>query len=336
MKTHFDRTNKILGHKGIIDYLKKGVINDRLAHAYLFLGRPGLGKKTVAFHFFQSILCHSFNKNISIIPCGECSACREFSRGQYPDFYEIEREAGKKNISIEQIRAIRHHLSLKSSQAGYKFVIINEIEYLTSEAANSFLKTLEEPAPKTIIILIGSNEEAIPKTILSRCQIIRYRSVPEREIREYLKANKNLDTLPAKVMAELSRGCPGRAINLADNPDILEEEERKIEQFLELIKSSLGRRLAEISRLKFSDDMAGEIYSFFDTWQVVSRDLLLNKLGLNDLLTQRSKKVIFSNIGAKKDFKKLQELLDFSLTAPFLLKKNINPRIILENYMLKI
>lgn len=336
MDSHFDNSTNILGHGKIIDYLKKSIKNERLTHAYLFLGRSGLGKRTVTLHFFQSILCHSFDRNIGNIPCQKCLACREFSRGQYPDFYEIGRDPDKKNISIEQIRNLRHKLSLKSALAGYKFVLINEIECLTSEAANSFLKTLEEPAQKTIIVLNGANEEAIPKTVLSRCQVIRFRFVSQEEIRQYLKDVKNLNSLKLKIIAKLSGGRPGRAINFAENPVILEQEERKTAQFIELINSSLSHRLAEISRVKYSGDLADGISPLLDTWQTVSRDLLLNKLGLHNQMMHENLKIASKNIEKKNIAEYLREILEFSLMVPGLIKNNINPKIILENYILKI
>jgi DNA polymerase-3 subunit delta' len=337
MNSNFNKEANIFGHEKIVDYLKKCITNERLAHAYLFFGQAGLGKRTVALHFFKSILCHtSLKKNTGQIPCHKCLPCQEFCRSQYPDFYEISRPTDKKNISIEQIRALRHQLSLKPPLAGYKFVIVNEIESLTTEAANSFLKTLEEPPPKTIIVLIGSNEEAIPKTILSRCQVVRFRYVSLEKIRQYLKDEKHLNSMAAKNIAKLSGGCPGRAIVLAENPDICEKEEEKMGQYMELIKSPLSHRLAGISRLKFAEGLAEELSLILNTWQAVSRDLVLEKLGLSDLMIYGKLKMISKNIMIKNDLRQLHEHLEFSLFVPILLKNNVNPKIILENYMLKI
>ncbi|OGE83298.1 MAG: hypothetical protein A3B10_01465 [Candidatus Doudnabacteria bacterium RIFCSPLOWO2_01_FULL_44_21] len=143
---------RITGHKRQLEFLENAMLIGRLAHGYLFAGPNGVGKKTIALKLAYELLgveAEKFN----------------------PDLLEID---GTLGIKIEQIRELSYKLSLKPYAALYKIAIIDAAEQMTLEAANALLKVLEEPKPYTIIILVTSNPNKLPKTIISRCQKITF------------------------------------------------------------------------------------------------------------------------------------------------------------------
>lgn len=146
------------GQQHILNYLKKSIEKNRISHAYLFEGPDYLEKKAVALWFTKLLGC------------------------QNPDITEITVLEGKQEISINQIRELRRYLSLSPHSSMHKVAIIESAELMTSEAANAFLKTLEEPRGNAVLILIANTISMLPETILSRCEIIKFRSVPLDEV----------------------------------------------------------------------------------------------------------------------------------------------------------
>jgi len=164
----------IIGQEHILNYLKKSIEKNRVSHAYLFEGLEGLGTKVVALWFAKYLECQSQK---AIKPCGVCQSCKDIDKNRYPDLAIISIKDNKKEISIEQIRELKRHLSLSAYSGLYKIAIIKEADKMTSEAANALLKTLEEPQGNTVLILITSTPSLLPKTIVSRCEEIKFKTV---------------------------------------------------------------------------------------------------------------------------------------------------------------
>lgn len=184
----------IIGHKNITSFLEKSVKNGEISHAYLFYGPSHLGKKAVASHFAEVILGRPI--------------------ANHPDVYLVGRERDEKesklakNISIEQIRELERKLSLSSFLNSYKIGIIEEAETMSEEAANSLLKTLEEPTPKTVIILLSTSTSALPATIVSRCQTLKFLPVAKEKIYDHL-LNLGAGRDEARDLSGISFGKPG-------------------------------------------------------------------------------------------------------------------------------
>ena len=158
----------IIGHSNIVSYLKKCLATNNASHAYLFVGQSHIGKTTVAESFVNSLICENLHQGNGQVPCGACQCCQQLSNKIHPDVYWLKREINektgelRKNISIEQIRELQNKLSLHSFLNSYKVAVINEAEALSQEAANSILKTLEEPTAKTVLIIKSSPWSRIP------------------------------------------------------------------------------------------------------------------------------------------------------------------------------
>ncbi len=156
---------QIIGHKKQIELLSKAFERGKLAHAYVFAGPSGIGKKTLAKNLAQALLCDQSQA------CGICPQCKTFIAAANADFLDVSGDGG---VKIEQIRELSYKLSLKPYLAKNKVALIDEADHMTVEAANALLKVLEEPKAFTYLFLISSNPSRLPKTISSRCQKISF------------------------------------------------------------------------------------------------------------------------------------------------------------------
>ncbi len=188
----------IIGHKHIIKYFDRVLLNNSLTHAYLFSGPQGVGKTTLAEYVMRSILGNSARDNLLA----------------HPDVIRVELEDEKKDISIDQIKSLRSRILQKPVASPYTLVHIDEVEKLSTEAVNALLKTLEEPSSQAVFFLTTHAQSGVIDTILSRCQLITVSPVPTDEIEATLNENKIKD---AYTIASISRGRPGHALYLAED-----------------------------------------------------------------------------------------------------------------------
>jgi len=323
----------IVGHKNIIDFLQKSIVNDKIAHAYLFYGPEHIGKTIVAENFIASLLCQNQRDTI---PCGKCIYCQQFFKGIHPDVYFIEKEKDKKNISIEQIRDLRHKLNLRSFLNSYKIALIKGAENLNKQAFNSFLKTLEEPSQRAIIILITQNISFFPKTILSRCQLVKFLPVATSEISKYLIKHFKLDEKKAQNLAHFSLGRPGIAINFFQEPNLLKDYQTEIQEFIEIIKGNLQRKFQIIGHL-FSETKFLESIDIFQKklliWSLIIRDLILIKTDSDNFMVNNFIKDNLIKLADKYSQQELITILSEINKTKKYLSQNINPRLAVENLM---
>lgn len=154
----------------------KGITKTKkIASAYLFTNGDNVSKLNAAKNFAMSLNCSSIKDNA---PCGTCISCVKTQKGINPDIVFIEKEEDAKSLKIEQIRKLKEITKYGPSENPWQFVIINEADTMTTDAANSFLKILEEPAANVVFILIAEREGTLPMTILSRCQKIIFEEQP--------------------------------------------------------------------------------------------------------------------------------------------------------------
>ncbi|MBU0580103.1 MAG: DNA polymerase III subunit delta' [Candidatus Margulisbacteria bacterium] len=200
--------SKIQGQKKVKSFLQGIKHTGRIAHAYLFAGAPAVGKFTTALAWGKLLNC--LNPIVKEEPCGECLSCRKIEREVHPDFVKIIPD-GKK-IKINQIRELKKDLRYGPSEAKWKIVIIDPADALTTEAANSFLKLLEEPLPRVILILISANISSLLPTIRSRCQQINFEPLTEVEIQPILINNFGFTADQAQLAAQNSGGLLQEAV----------------------------------------------------------------------------------------------------------------------------
>lgn len=222
----------IIGHQKQQRFFKKIVESEKIPHALLFVGSEKLGKRTMAL----DLICSVFGEDIA----------------RHPDFILISPKA--KQIQIDQIRDLNWKLSLKPIKAPLLGVVVDKAHSMTREAQNCFLKTLEEPKTKALLILITEHPHFLLPTILSRCQIIKFYPVRKDEIKNYLR-EKELSKEKIAEIAEISLGRPGVAIEFLQNPQKLKERQKKIKALMKILNSPLSLRFKYAKELSQDQDL---------------------------------------------------------------------------------
>ncbi len=224
--------------------LQKRLTDHTLPHALLLTGPVGLGKSIFAQQLIQSLLCEDRNKKTGLA-CGHCKTCSLYAAGTHPDIYTIGLEEDSKLIKIDQIRALIEKMSLKSQQGGYRVVMINPADRLNTAAANSLLKTLEEPGENTILILITDRPGQLPVTIRSRCQMMNFAQPPEEMALEWLhteleksQPEKATEQQDAALLLAMAGGAPLKALEINDS-EYLESRKVFLREFLALYQGEM-------------------------------------------------------------------------------------------------
>jgi DNA polymerase-3 subunit delta' len=215
----------ILGHDAVVERFRNILARGRLASTYLFVGPPGVGKRTFAIHLAKSLFCERRADEL-LDPCGECPSCLQVAAGTHPDLELIERPKDKSFIPVSTFigeadrrmqEGLCHRLSLKPFLGGRKIAIIDDADYLNEESANCLLKTLEEPPPRSLLVLISTSVSRQLPTIRSRSQIVRFAALPAQILARLLLENGVVEGAEhAQRLAEQAEGSFERAADLSD------------------------------------------------------------------------------------------------------------------------
>jgi len=320
--------NEVIGHNQAKQVLQNALVENRVAHAYLFHGPAGVGKTTLARAFAGALLCEAAEGD----SCGRCSVCRRVTNGQLPDFFSL--DPSGKNIKVEQIRELQKKAQLKPYEAAKKIYLINQAETMTTEAANCLLKILEEPPKETVFLLIAINPYSLLPTILSRCQSIPLSRVPLVEISEMLVRNCPVNSEEAVLYASLADGLPGAAVGLAFSGGGKEIRELVFELEEKIAEGSIQDlfKMAEVFDKK--KDILPEILEQLLLWyrdnliwlQTAEEKLIINIDKIRDL--KNNSKNLSKNY--------LVSSIDSILEAKNQINRNVNTRLVLEVLLLKL
>ncbi len=214
----------IEGHERPVTILKRALANNTLAHAYLFSGDEGIGKKLTALALAAAINCPNRGHQGG---CGACSSCRKTASGGHPDIHVLVPDG--EEIKIDQIRQIQDILALKPYEGAKKTLIVDFAERMNPSSSNAFLKTLEEPPGEALIILISSMPQSLLPTIRSRCQEIRFQPLPRRTLAQVLMRERSLSEEDAWFLAALARGSIGLGLAMD-----IEQEKAERQRFFSL------------------------------------------------------------------------------------------------------
>lgn len=209
---------RIRGHEQLVRAFQGVLERGRLAHAYLFVGPEGIGKRRFAIELAKTLMCEKPpSAEEGRAACDMCPACLQVDAGTHPDYQYLGIPEGKHEFPIELMQEVIGHLALKPARGRHRVAIIDDADTLSEEAANCFLKTLEEPPPSSLLILLGSSPDRQLPTILSRCQLIRFRPLPDEVIAERLLAQEFVETADeARRIAQLCKGSLSIARLLVD------------------------------------------------------------------------------------------------------------------------
>lgn len=205
---------RVRGHDALVQRMERAWRRNRLAHAYLFVGPEGVGKKLFARELARTLLCEGRSPDV-FDACDVCPACIQVEANTHPDYFTAGRPEDKHELPIDVMRELCEKFSLKAARGKGKFVVLDDADDLNEEAANCFLKTLEEPPSGSVLILIGLSPERQLATIVSRCQVVRFAPLPDAIVTELLIASA-VDPDAASRLVRLAGGSPGQALALAE------------------------------------------------------------------------------------------------------------------------
>jgi DNA polymerase III subunit delta' len=210
----------ITGHQQPISLLQAGLRNGRLAHAYLFYGEARIGKLMTAVRLAQALNCEQSSRTAAQDSCGLCRSCLQIEARTHPDYFLIEPDpkAATPQIKIEQVREIEQQFVYRPLIGERKICLIDDADRLTIGAANALLKTLEEPPGHSLFLLVTSRLHALPITIRSRCQALRFTTPARTQVEAALILKRELPPADARFLAVFADGRIGEAftVNAAD------------------------------------------------------------------------------------------------------------------------
>ncbi len=215
----------IVGQSTAVKILTAQFESDKISHAYIFIGDEGVGKDYLAKKFSKYLLCPNSKED-------DCTNCVNFEKGVHPDYIYID---GRDGIKIEQVKAVIERINLTPSIGKRKILFISRAENLGIEAANSLLKTLEEPPLDSVIILTTISEKSLPQTIISRAQKIKLNSLKKEDIKKILK--KKFSDEEINKVINYSEGNIEKILKLLEDPNNLKEKKEKFED-IEIIFNS--------------------------------------------------------------------------------------------------
>jgi len=312
---------EIIGQDSAIGVLRRSITLGRVAHAYLFSGIEGCGKRKTALSFVQAVFCGRDEA------CGVCPSCRKMASGQHPDLHILEPDGAF--IKIDQVRELQKELSYRPFEAPKKACIIDGAERLNASSGNALLKTLEEPPGDALMILITPERSAVLQTILSRCQTVGFQPLPA-ELIEGRLVRDGFAAEAARVAATLSGGSLSRGMEIAAD-GVLEGR---------------GSFLERVTAFKISDAA-----SIFQAAEELAADkeglpglieLLLSFL--RDILICRSTPEGLANAdlaqliareAARCPQERVMELIEQLVAVRGMLARNVNARLALEVFFMR-
>jgi DNA polymerase-3 subunit delta' len=340
----------LLGQDEAVRALARAVAAGAPAHAYLFAGPEGSGKRALAIRFAQTLNCTApaTGGDPPLVPCGSCRACRHIVAGTYADVCVVtvggpcnvpehdHQRDNSRDIKICQVRALEQRLSRAAFEGRWRVEIVDPADALNAQSADAFLKTLEEPPPNAVLILITAREERLPETVRSRLRRIELRRAPLPAI-EALLRERGVREEQAAAVARLSGGCTGWALAAATDPAVLEERAAALDEASRLYVSGLAERFAVAAALagRWAKDRAAVLRTL-DIWMSWWRDVLLSAAGaergmvnVDRLDPIRAAAIEMQTADAARALRALRD-------ARGQLEENANPRLALEVLMLRL
>jgi DNA polymerase-3 subunit delta' len=193
------------------DSMAAALAQNRMPHALLLAGQPGVGKVALADYLARQLLCHT--RSADGVPCGHCPGCLQYAAGTHPDYFQVEPAEDATVIKVDQIRGLAEDLSLSSHHGGFKVALLTPADAMNINASNSLLKTLEEPSDNTVLLLVSARPAQLPATIRSRCQLLRV-EIPARDVALRWLAGQ-ISEGQAETYLQLAHGAPLEALRQA-------------------------------------------------------------------------------------------------------------------------
>ncbi len=331
---------EVIGQERAVSLLQRSLERQALAHAYLAVGPRHVGKMTLALDLAKTLNCEAPEP-----PCGVCASCQKIASAKHADVQIIGltgnfNSTGAKpqtEISIHQIRELQHSASLPPFEGRFKVFIIDGAEFMSHEAANCLLKTLEEPVGKVVFILLTTSDRLLPATIVSRCQRLELTPLATAEVETVLNKRGDIEVPQAKLLARLCRGCLGWALSAASDDTLLQQRSERVERIIKVTSGDGEERFNYALQLsaQFSQnrELVGEILDLWLSWW---RDLLLVKADCPSFISNTDLEAMLISHAKAYSLRQIRDFISSIQAAQEQLKQNANPQLVLEVLTLSI
>jgi DNA polymerase-3 subunit delta' len=317
--------SQVAGQEEIKASLIKSINNNQVSHCYIFEGPKGMGKFNLSLIFAQSLLCLNFLKE----PCNRCNSCIKVNSFNHPDLHVVNED--EKSIKREDIDELINSIYKKPYEAKRKVYIIKDAHSMTVQAANTFLKTLEEPPSDTVMILLTTNSNLLIPTIVSRCQEVKFRNISKETIREYLK-EYNMALEDVDLAVNYSNGNLNKAINIINgNDNILNKREEIIKIFDKIINQD-SEIIYELEN--YFDEQKDNIDLVIEIMIIWIRDIMFVCNSMENLVINKDYINLLYKHG--KNMKMDSDIVEFMQNVSDNIKSNVSYKLAIDNMLLKI
>jgi DNA polymerase-3 subunit delta' len=282
----------VAGHDGAVSDLAAQVASGQVAHAYLLTGPEGVGRTTLALALARALNCEAAPDER---PCNECPNCRRLLNRAHPDVTLVDlewqrimvggprgdRSRERQRLSIDAVRWLRQDIVTRPVLGRWKVQIVDDADLFSDVAPDAFLKTLEEPPPFAVIVLIAARPDRVPETIRSRCRALALGAVGRAAIVAALEERGTAPETSATI-ARLARGRMADALTFAADPDALLRRREQVEEAFEQLVTPLGRVTITGAWLKKHSGNRDQLAAALNLWIGLWRDALLHRAGLSD------------------------------------------------------
>jgi DNA polymerase-3 subunit delta' len=325
----------VIGHHWAVTMLRQSLAHGRNGHAYLITGPDQIGKTTLARAFAQALNCTG-EADGNCQPGHLCRACTLIANGRHPDVRQIEPEVsgrGKLTLKIETIRQLQQELSLSAYEARTKIAILKRFDAATIGASNAFLKTLEEPPPRVLLILTATDADTLLPTIASRCRTLNLRPLLPELIEQSLTTRWQVDEDKAALLAHLADGRLGWAVAASQNVAILEERAAHLAQLQEALTGNRVRRFQLADKLADKPETAPLVLQTWVSWWRDASLLAQNGNAYTGITNIDQLDPLRQTAAAVPESALLVSLRQTTLSL-WQLEHNANARLVLENLLL--
>ncbi|HUT16065.1 MAG TPA: DNA polymerase III subunit [Anaerolineae bacterium] len=313
----------IIGHEWAVQLIRHSLASGCLSQAYLLAGPPRIGKTSVALYLARAVNC--LDDDPKARPCGTCSACRKIGRGRHPDVRVIDGQ--EDGIKIDQIRELQSEIILSPFEARRRVYILRDFQKATLGAANCLLKTLEEPPPSAVLVLTAIQAEMLLPTVVSRCQVLHLRPLPVSQVQEALQTHWGVDPHQARLLARVSEGRIGWALNASGDEALLQNRDKYLIALEQVLQQNRTERMSLAQQLSRN---ASALPDVFDLWQSWWRDVLLAKSGNEHALTNVDREQTVRIEAQSYTLEQIRACLHAIRRAAQQVEQHVNPRMALE------
>jgi DNA polymerase-3 subunit delta' len=314
----------------VLKMVKNSLVKNRVAHAYLFEGMRGTGKKEISLLLTKALFCQSLLEGYK--PCESCNNCRRINNGNHPDVHIVEPDG--LSIKKQQIQNLQEEFSKKGLESSSKVYIIVHADKMSGSASNSLLKFLEEPTAQTTAILLTEQPQQMLPTILSRCQILTFNPLSPQAMVKQLTEN-GVESTKAPILAHLTNNLDeALALNV---DDWFAQAQKIVLKLYEVLKKHPLEAMVTLQGEWFQHFKEKEqINRGLDLLLLIFKDLLYIQLDKQEQIAYKGESERLQQFALQASRRRLSDQMSAILEAKKRLAANMNPQLMMEQLVLKL